>query len=274
MIKPLISTAYRFLDNPQDKVVGVVLQSKNYSQFNLNQLNRNIDEPHVLRLQKALRKDPSLTFEPILVDKNMNIVDGQHRFLALSTLNKPITYMIDNNISINDASELNSNQKNWSLFDYVQFFVNKGNQNYLFLQHELDKFKSVSTISVIAQSFGNSKSNTFGGQTNKVIKEGKYTFDVSKQIEMEGFFNFITQIQNAIPNKRKLSNSLQQAVKTWYLNPQVDRNRLIKVLDIDMIQMSPRNSGTCAKAIGEKYNSRLKHKINYSIDNNGHFSFI
>lgn len=132
MIKPLIPTLYRFLDNPQDEVVGVVLQSKNYSQFNLNQLNRNIDESHVLRLQKALRKDPSLTFEPILVDKNMNIVDGQHRFLALSALNKPITYMIDNNISINDASELNSNQKNWSLFDYVQFFVNKGNQNYLF----------------------------------------------------------------------------------------------------------------------------------------------
>ena len=111
MIKPLIPTVYRFLNNPQDEVVGVVLQSKNYSQFNLNQLNRNIDESHVLRLQKALRKDPSLTFEPILVDKNMNIVDGQHRFLALSTLNKPITYMIDNNISINDASELNSNQK-------------------------------------------------------------------------------------------------------------------------------------------------------------------
>ena len=103
MIKPLIPTVYRFLDNPQDKIVGVVLQSKNYSQFNLNQL----DESHVLRLQKALRKDPLLTFEPILVDKNMNIVDGQHRFLALSTLNKPITYMIDNNISINDASELN-----------------------------------------------------------------------------------------------------------------------------------------------------------------------
>lgn len=277
MIKPLIPTMYRFLDNPQDEVIGVILKTKNYNQFqNFTKLNREIDKPHARDLIKKLQKNRSLVLEPILVDKNMKVVDGQHRLYALSRLNLPVNYIIDNDISINDAISLNSNQKNWSLLDYIQLYVNKGNLNYKLLQEEFNKYKSVSTINVIAKAFSSTFTSTgyYGGNDTKKIKQGKYKFNSNSKNEVEKFFNFIASIQQTAGSSKKISGFLQEGIKPWYFNPKVNKKRLTGVIDAKFIAQFPRSSSLCAAAIGRKYNSRLRNKINYSIDNNGRFNFI
>ena len=62
---------YRFLNNPKDQVIGVVLQTKDYSQFHMDNLNRNLNEDHAKKLLEKLKQNNSLTLEPILVDKTM-----------------------------------------------------------------------------------------------------------------------------------------------------------------------------------------------------------
>lgn len=67
---------YRFLDNPKDKVVGVILQTTNYSQFtNFDKSNRSEANAHANDLLKKLSKDSHLALTPILVDSNFKVVE-------------------------------------------------------------------------------------------------------------------------------------------------------------------------------------------------------
>lgn len=265
---------YRFLNNPKDQVIGVVLQTKDYSQFHMDNLNRNLNEDHAKKLLEKLKQNNSLTLEPILVDKTMKIIDGQHRFWALSQLGLPINYMIDNEISINDAAELNSNQRNWTVMDYVHVYANKGNANYQYLLKELAKYKSISQIGVIADIFSIWKGSRTG--IPHKLRNGKYKFDRSNQNINEEFFEFISALHYKVSMDQKIPGNVQEAIKLWYFNPNVDRIRLGKIIDKGFLTKLPRDINLCAQEIGEKYNSRLstKNKINYYIDNKGAFNFI
>ena len=144
---------YRFLNNPKDKVVGVVLQTKDYGQFHMDKLNRELNTSHAKKLLEKIKENKKLVLEPILVDKSMKIIDGQHRFWALSQLGLPITYMIDDQISIIDAPELNSSQRNWTSMDYIKVFANKGNTNYQHLLEELEEYKNRRIANEFYQAF-------------------------------------------------------------------------------------------------------------------------
>lgn len=272
MIKPLITTIYRFLDNPQDEVVGVILQTKDYSQFHMDSLNRNLNEKHARGLLEKLKQNNQLTLEPILVDKNMKIIDGQHRFWALSQLGLPINYMIDSEISISDAAELNSNQRNWGVIDYVHVYANKGNINYQFLLRELSKYKTISQIGVIADVF--STNGFLRTAVTRNLKDGKYKFDQEKQNENEKFFDFISTLHYKVSLEHKIPGNVQEAIKYWYFNPNVDQNRLERIINKNFLEKLPRDIDFCAQEIGEKYNRHLKYKINYAINNDGKFKFI
>lgn len=270
-----IKPNYRFLDNSKDKVIGVVLQTKNYAQFkNFTKLNREIDKNHANKLIKKLKEDKQLILEPILVDKSFKVVDGQHRLYALSKLNLPVNYMIDDKVSIVDAPLLNSYSKNWSAIDYVQAFANKGNTNYQYLAEELQKYKTVSTINIISLTFSINRFKKSGGGISKTIREGKYQFDQKNQIANEGFFNFIAELKHKLGGKHKIPGNVQEAIRLWYFNPQIKKDRLNQIIDKELVESLPRNTNLCAQALGEAYNNRLRNKVNYYIDNQKDFHFV
>ena len=268
---------YRFLNNPKDKVVGVVLQTKDYGQFHMDKLNRELNTSHAKKLLEKIKENKKLVLEPILVDKSMKIIDGQHRFWALSQLGLPITYMIDDQISIIDAPELNSSQRNWTSMDYIKVFANKGNTNYQHLLEELEKYKTVSTIGIIAQVFSKRSENFNAyGAMDRRIKKGKYEFDQSNQSKNAGFFDFISTLHYKMSLDHRIPVNVQEAVGYWYFNSRVDKNRLEKIIDKELVDNLPRNNNLCARAIGDKYNNRLRpeNRINYYVDNKGNFNFI
>lgn len=271
-----LHTNYRFLNNPKDKVVGVVLKTTNYDQFHIDNLNRNLNMAHAKSLLKALKKNKSLVLEPILVDKSMKIVDGQHRFWALSKLGLPITYIIDNQISIIDAPKLNCNQRNWSAIDFIKVFANKGNINYQRLLDEVNEYKTVSTTNMISLTFSTNRSGKLGGRVNKEIATGKYKFDEQNKRKNEEFFDLISALHSKLGSNHRITANIQEAIKMWYFNPAVDRDRLNKVIDREFIESAPMNTSMCAKSIGERYNSRLRNqnKVDYYISANGNFSFF
>lgn len=268
---------YRFLDNLKDKVVGVILQTTNYSQFtNFDKSNRSEANAHANDLLKKLSKDSHLALTPILVDSNFKVVDGQHRLWALSQLGLPVNYIIYSKISINDAPTLNSNQKRWSPMDYVEVFSNKGNMNYQCLLKELNKYKKTSPVNLIALTFSSNRSKLSGGFINRKIKDESYQFDLSKQLENEKFFDFITDLSSKVGGRHSIPSNVQEAIKFWYFNPNVNKKRLSSIIDKNLIDESPRNTNLCARLIGEKYNSHLRpqNKVNYYVDNKKNFDFI
>jgi hypothetical protein len=64
-----------------------------------------------------------LHLNPILINDNFYIIDGQHRLEAARMLKETIYYIIDNNIGKIDISLLNKTKKNWGLMDYINFYT-------------------------------------------------------------------------------------------------------------------------------------------------------
>lgn len=106
-------------------------KTKRYDQFKMLLDNRQTARGHINKLKDAITSNPEiLKAQPILVNENMEVIDGQHRLLAASELGIPIYYTKVKGLNINTARAMNTIQKRWSLDDYAYSFAKAGNVHY------------------------------------------------------------------------------------------------------------------------------------------------
>ena len=93
-----------------DKEVAKVYETYDYDKFHIMEKgNRKID--HDRKIAHSMNEN--FLFSPILVNEKFEIIDGQNRFIASKSLNKPIYYIIKKGYGIKEVRILNSNAKNW-----------------------------------------------------------------------------------------------------------------------------------------------------------------
>ena len=74
------------------------MQTTDYKKFKIIQGNRALREFHVEYLKKSIMKDNLLYLNPILVNSDYYVFDGQHRLKVAEDLNLPIFYTINANL--------------------------------------------------------------------------------------------------------------------------------------------------------------------------------
>jgi hypothetical protein len=152
--------------------------TKNYELFKFFDFNEKdrISTQHVEQIKESIKKNGFIESNPILVNSDFYIIDGQHRFLALKELDKEIPYIIANN----DESliiDLNSTQKKWNFENYVNYYsMCKKNENYIRLLETAKKCGTTVSI-IIYLSF-----------KNHSIKNGKLNFSEKEAKEIESFY--------------------------------------------------------------------------------------
>lgn len=106
-------------------------QTKNYEMFIFRDDNRDkIDHAHVARLRQSILTCNMLDLKPILVNGRMEIIDGQHRFLAAKSLGADIYYQIQDELDSREVMLLNIS-KAWGAMDYLNYWVNNGGVEYI-----------------------------------------------------------------------------------------------------------------------------------------------
>lgn len=109
-------------------------KTENYDLFKFGKSNRLILSYHLTKLIKSIQENDKTKYNPIIVNSDMEIIDGQHRFKACEFLKKPIYYVIDNMSNHNDIIYLNSSSKLWVLEDYLNYYVQEGVVEYIKLK--------------------------------------------------------------------------------------------------------------------------------------------
>jgi hypothetical protein len=153
------------------KVINNVNQSNNYQMFKTLEGNRTINKIHVERLKKSF--EDSYLLSPILVNKNFEIIDGQHRFNAAKSLKLPINFIIVNDYGLKEVQLLNTNMSNWKKEDYLQAFCDLGYPEYIKMRSFMEAFPDFG-IAISEQLLTNST----GGVNNRnsaAVIEGKST---------------------------------------------------------------------------------------------------
>jgi hypothetical protein len=105
-----------------------ILKTYNHDIFKKMRGNREINERHVAKLKKSILEN--YIPNAIIVNENMEIVDGQHRLQALSELGKPVYYRIIKNLNLDSVQRMNTNSRQWTMTDYMNSFCQQNNKEY------------------------------------------------------------------------------------------------------------------------------------------------
>ena len=111
-----------------------------YNIFKISPKNRPIDQSNLAHIVESIKAHNLLEYRPILVDSQMNVIDGQHRLRAAEKLGLPIYYSIEPTLKTDDIWLLNANQKAWSHEDFYNFHINSGKPEYLKLKKFREKY--------------------------------------------------------------------------------------------------------------------------------------
>ena len=191
----------------QEKFTEMVITSTtNYDQFKVLDGNRAIKQTNVENLMKSFKLTKGMSIShPIIVDKNYNVIDGQHRLAACKKMGIPVHYVVTD-----DTAEtipiFNAYQEKWGLDDYARYYANNGNDNYKRLLEIADK--SGISIHGCIEGLG----IITGRHFNTAFKEGRLVFDrdINESVD---YISKIMKLCYIIKGKRNISTKITRAIR-------------------------------------------------------------
>lgn len=163
-------------DSKYFNVETLVFKTADYGFFKFMKGNRNICRNRVNKIKASISKYGYVR-NPILINHKYEIVDGQHRFMALCELGYPIYFVLVNNDGCQLAYEMNQSQTGWNTPDFLESFAGLENENFVNLRNIVnnEKYKSVpiGTKLAVATKYYH---NSCNGLSAKAIKLGLVVF--------------------------------------------------------------------------------------------------
>lgn len=147
----------------------MIQQTTNYEMFKKHESNREICPSNLKKIIGSISFRNLLYMNPIIVDSELRIIDGQHRLEAAKVLKIPIHYLVQRDSKTEDIVLLNNNQKKWDLKDYLNFYCSNNNHEYLKIRDYL-KTKQISLNTYLILN------GYWGGSSFRYFKNGKYKF--------------------------------------------------------------------------------------------------
>lgn len=187
-----------------DKVVAQVYETTDYSKFKKLEANRKVTTRRVERLVKSLSIKELLN--PILVNGNMEIIDGQGRFEAKKFLKRPVQYIIDMNANLDDCRRMNLFTKKWELNDSVESYVEQGDPNYIRLRN-IEKRTGLNTSRILRMA------NKANGDQGTILHEGRLIFTEKDQQTVLRIKGIADDICEALTFSGRLNNAFFTGVK-------------------------------------------------------------
>lgn len=229
-----------------------IWSSNQYEKFNLSKFNR--DPSHYKKVKDSVEANDYTMYQPILVDKYMNVVDGQNRFLACQELGYPIYFIVSKEIHIYAAADINQASKNWSAMDYTRHYAERGRESYITLLDYCARYGQ--RVSVVA-SFG--KLSDGARSVSHNIKKG--TFEFREDIDIETFFKHMEVFKPYYDFATK--EKFVKAALKLYLHPNyIEETMVTKLKQNSSIVREQSKVGDMAEELVKLYNfSKRKGKI-------------
>lgn len=149
-----------------------IQNTTDYGQFVLLNANRNVKRTHLNKLIESIQERDMLAEHPIKVNSRMEVLDGQHRLKAAEALGIPVYYYISDDDSLASIRLLNVNQLSWTYKDYINFYCEQGDSNYITLRAFMEETKF--PVGVSLQLLGTKDGRRPSGDVNG-FKNGKIT---------------------------------------------------------------------------------------------------
>lgn len=194
----------------------VLHETKQYSTFKFFSHNREIKSKNVEALRKNIEEMGLIC--PIIVTKDLHIIDGQHRLKALQELNMVVDYVVNNNLTSKSIIEANNTQKGWAITDFIHSFAKKGDADYLRLLDLIAEYNQFG-ISAVYEAF----CSVNGAQ--KLIKSGEYKVNEAYGRDILDDCLIMEETLREKAHNQKFFRAIKNLKR---INPNFDINQLLK----------------------------------------------
>lgn len=207
-----------------------VYETTNYGMFKKMLGNRDVKgESKIVDSIKRV----GLVNNPIIVNENYEIIDGQNRLEALRQLNLPVSFIIQKGLGIDACRSLNIGQTNWGTEDYIYSFANVGNLNYKRLASLMNEFQGKFGIQGIIAMAKPCHINEGGGLPNSAIKSGEF------ELSQEEYELAVIRLNSAIDlgyvdlcKRKKLNARIYWACVSYiYQHQEIEAKKAIESLE-------------------------------------------
>lgn len=170
-----------------------IQSTQDYTLFKRIKGNREVSKPHVKRLLEAIKDDPqAITYNPIIVNEQMQVIDGQHRLKAIEKLELPVYFVKVDDLGLATVQKLNSLSKMWSPMDYARSFAENGKEDYRIYIDFKNKFKFNHDVVMRYLALNEP-------MTTSLFKQGKFTIpNVARSYEFATYLQDLTQFYDRI----------------------------------------------------------------------------
>lgn len=217
--------------------------------------NRRVDMNHVKKIEREMAYDPDMfSSQPMLVNENFFIIDGQHRFHAARNLNLPVYYIMRPGLSVEAARHLNTTQRRWTLVDFAHSYAESGRMDYvLFLRHR-NEFPGL-TATIVLAALGGIDSSA----SEDMFRRGEFKIgDEDAGIER---LRRLEEVQHL--GRQKLNLTMARSLmKLWEKNDDFDFAKFLKKLANAPEEFATHNSmRNCMRSIEDVYNHQSAHRV-------------
>lgn len=220
-----------------------IKNTKNYSTFKFDtNKNRTINYTHLTRLKEAIKEKNLLADNPIVVDTNHVVIDGQHRLMAAQQLGVDVYYFVASTMTLSDTAKINGSSRKWAMDDYMDLYVKNGVPSYLWMKSMKAKFPFLSITKIMELgNYGDlyvSKARFYAGtyDANDIEFAGtvaEYVNDYSKFTKDYRRDSFIGAIEYLVGSGIYDHSRIMQKMKyaASKLRPQICINGYVKNLE-------------------------------------------
>lgn len=205
------------------ETVCKIFRTSNYKKFKTLLGNRDVPKSKTARLVKSIRANGYI-FNPISVNENFEIIDGQGRFSALKELGFPIDYYVVPNANIKECIVLNLNTQNWTHYDYIKSFAEQGNINYQRLLCLLKIYNSERLVVFINSLYSDCPAD-YSSIVNGDVIISETAYD-----KINNCLEFIKNLDPVLKNVKGRKIAFEKSIAyAFYLNS-TNKHRLYKQL--------------------------------------------
>lgn len=231
-----------------------------YGMFKFLRGNRDLNEPKIKRIIKSVHDGLSFfQYCPIMVNDDMYIIDGQHRFAVCQQLKINVYYVIVHDFSLRQIAEMNNNASKWKDKDFLNCYMDVGIEDYKVLHLFAEKHDLNVRIAASLLMYGKVRSKA-NDQTNRVddFRDGK--FKVRYQEEAERFMNKAFEFNPFTENWN--TRSFLQSMEVLQASEKYNQEALIDKLSLHNLVVEQRSTyKEYLQHIEELYNYRNSKRL-------------
>lgn len=234
-----------------------IIKSNNYDQFKRIIGNREVVMNHINDMVQIINQVNLLSVFPFVVTQDGYLVDGQHR-LAACKANKwdfyylVIPFLLDEVV----VALINSHQLKWRPEDYLNFYAERGSEQYIFVKELIVKSK-VSLANIIALI----KPTRFSA--SKELKNGTlrvFSTQEEKQLAID-LLDAYLQVKPVFNHEVWMDRDFVQAFRTMI--QQVSVPEIIEYVQKANIEITPQINSKDYLRVFESVFNKFRHKKNH-----------